>query len=306
MEQVRRGDITLSISKDGAFQAKESVEVNSRANGKISQRFVKEGDIVKQGQKLLVVQPGQSEHDKYLPVDIFAPTGGMVIRCLNDRWQSKNKMNFDLPQIGESITGSSGYNTPTCIMKIIKPGSYVVPIKIGEYDIPNVKTGMPLKINVPSRPGVSYDGFVAKISPQPEVSEENYWDQEKNQVEFITVAETKNAVKEILVGLTATVKIDLDSKEDVLLIPIAAIFEDRDKNGDLTFYVYKKGAGSKADKLRVKLGLRNESDAELLNADEAGLKENDTLLLEEPADANASSGKNPLPKIGGRASARHR
>jgi HlyD family secretion protein len=305
-ERVRRGDIMISISKDGAFQAKESFEVNSRANGKISQKFVKEGDAVKEGQKLFVVQPGQSVHEKYLPIDVLAPASGLVVRCLNDRWSSRSNTNYDLPQVGESVSGSSGYNnTPTCLMKIIKPGSYVVPIKIGEYDIPNIKLKMPLKISVPSRPGVSYEGFVARISPQPEVKEENYWDQEKNQVEFITIAETKNAVNEILIGLSATVKIDLDSKEDILLIPISAIFEERERNGDITFYVYKKEGNKKAEKIQVKLGLRNESDAELLNAEETGLREKDILLLEMPQDGNDPD-KKSLPKFNSGRAARRR
>ncbi|MDR0645472.1 MAG: hypothetical protein LBG46_00315, partial [Elusimicrobiota bacterium] len=250
-----------------------------------------------EGQKLFVVQPGQSVHEKYLPIDVFAPASGLVVRCLNDRWSSRSNTNYDLPQIGESVTGSSGYNSPTCLMKIIKPGAYLVPIKIGEYDIPNVKLGMPLKISVPSRLGVSYEGFVARISPQPEVKEENYWDEEKNQVEFITIAETKDNIKEILIGLSATVKIDLDSRANVLLVPTSAIFEERERNGDIAFYVYKKDGSKKAEKLMVKLGLRNESDAELLNAEETGLKENDVLLLEEPKDESLN--KNSLPKSSG-------
>jgi HlyD family secretion protein len=280
-EQIRRGDITISINKDGAFQAKESFEVTSRADGKIKEIFVKEGDYVIEGQILLVVQPGQSVHDKYLPVEVIAPSSGLVLRCLNERRSKQSETTYDLPRVGESISGSNNSNSPTCIMKIIKPGKYVVPVKIGEYDITKIKIGMPLKINVPSRQGVSYDGFVSVISPQPEVKEERYWEDDAAKVEFITVAESKGNIKDILLGLSASVKIDLASKKDILLIPLNAIFEDRDtQSGDITFYVYKKTGANKREKIQAKLGLRNENDAELLNAEETGLKENDVLLID--------------------------
>lgn len=280
-ETVKKGDISIDITKDGAFQPKESVEVSSRADGKIKELFVKEGDTVKTGQKLLVVQPGQSVHDKFLPVDVAAPMSGLVLRCLNERMSRQSTTKFALPSIGESITGSANSGSATCILKIIKPGKYVIPIKIGEYDIGQVKLGMPVKISVLSRPGVSYDGFVSAISPQPEINEEKYWDPDSNKVEFITVIETKGNIKEILIGLSASIKIDVDSRKDVILIPSSAIFEEKEKEtGKINFFVYRKEGNKKAKKIKVELGLKNDTEAELTNTQASGLKEGDTLLLD--------------------------
>jgi multidrug efflux pump subunit AcrA (membrane-fusion protein) len=280
-ETITRGDLKLEINKDGAFQAKTSVEVNSRANGRIKEIYVKEGDIVKEGQKLLVVQPGQSIYEKYQPVDVYAPAGGLVLRCLNDRWTRQSGMVYDLPQPGDSISGTSGGGSATCLMKIIKPGKYVVPIKIGEYDITKIKPGMPVKISVPAKPDVSYEGVISLISPQPEIKDNDYWNPDSNKVEFITVAETKGNIKEILLGLSASVQISLESKQDALIVPNAAVFEERDgKTGRLDFYVYKKTGDKKAKKIKTELGLRNDSQAELLNSAAAGLAEGDTLLLD--------------------------
>ncbi|MDR1123418.1 MAG: hypothetical protein LBL61_02185, partial [Elusimicrobiota bacterium] len=73
----------------------------------------------------------------------------------------------------------------------------------------------------------------------------------------------------------------LESKQDALIVPNAAVFEERDgKTGRLDFYVYKKTGDKKAKKIKTELGLRNDSQAELLNAAAAGLAEGDTLLLD--------------------------
>ncbi|WP_424245873.1 multidrug efflux pump subunit AcrA (membrane-fusion protein) [Elusimicrobium posterum] len=280
-ETIKKGTIAISISKDGSFQAKDSLEVTSRADGKIKEIYVKEGDIVKEGQKLLVVQPGQSVHDKYLPIEITAPMSGTVLRCLNERGTSQSSTSYDLPRPGESVSGFSNYN-PTCIMKVIKTGTYVVPIKIGEYDIEKIKVGMPVKITILSKPEQEpYEGFISLISPQPEVKEENRWDPDSNKVEFITVVQTKKHIKEILIGLSANVTIDLESKDDILTIPNSVIYEERNSaTGKIDYFVYKKLTDKKALKTEVKLGIKNDNDAELLNAQAAGLAEGDVLFVD--------------------------
>ncbi len=277
-EKIRKGDIVLNISKDGAFQAKDSVEVNSKADGRIKEMFVKEGDLVKEGQKLLIVQPGQSEYDKFLPITITSPKSGMVFRCLNERRSQRSSSTYLLPQEGESISGINNGN-PTCIMKIVKPGKYVVPVKIDEYDMRYVKLGMPVKLKVISRPGVVYDGLIDFISPQPEVKEEMWWDPNSNKVEFIVVAETKDTLKEIVLGLTATMELALDSKKDVFIVPNSAIYEE--KNGDaLSYFIYKQLSPKKAKKIEIKLGLKNSNDSEILDAESLGLKDGDVLFLD--------------------------
>lgn len=279
-EQIKRGEIKVEINKDGSLFAKESIEVNSRASGRIKEIYVKEGDIVKEGQKLLVVQPGQSVHEKFLPIEVLAPSSGMLLRCLNDRWSRQSGTTYDLPQPGDSVEGTGGYGRASCIMKIVKPGKYVVPVKIGEFDISKVKIGQAVKINLLAREGVSYEGVISIISPQPEIKDEDYWNPDSNKVEYITVAETTGNIKEILIGMTASVQIPLETKGDILIIPSSVIFEEKDrKENKLNFFVYKKTGDKAAKKIKVELGLRGDNEAELLNAETVGLAEGDDLML---------------------------
>ena len=281
-ETVTRGDIVLDIQGDGTLTAKKTAEVNSNADGRIKAFYVKEGDKVKKGQKIVTVLPGKSTYDKFLPVEVTAPLDGLVLRCLNDRSSSRSKITYTLPQIGEFINGSGNYNA-TCIVKIVQADRYVLPFKLNEYDISKIYMGMPVVFSVMSKPGLKINGKISYISPQPEIKEEDRWNPESNKVVFVVVAETEEYKGPLIIGLSANVKIEIEKKKDVLRIPTAAIFEENGKDG-LKFFVYKQTGEKQARKIEIKLGLRSDNNAELLNAEETGIKERDVLFLDVKGD----------------------
>lgn len=285
-ETLTRGNIMSVLKKDGALTPKYSTEVNSPADGRILKMFVKEGDIVKKGQKLLTVTPGKNIYEKYVPIDIYANMDGMVVRCINDRISSRSKNSYSLPDEDEAIQGSSSNNNnPTCIMKIINPDVYVLPIKIGEYDIDKIYVGMPVKMKVAAKPNLEIKGKISLISPQPEVKEESRWDPDSNKVEFIVVAETENYKGPLILGLTATTVIDLAKKEDVLIVPLSAIYEERDRyTQDIKYFIYKQITPKKAKKIEIKTGLKNDTHAEILEPEKLGLQEKDILFLDIKGD----------------------
>ena len=296
-EIITRGNIMSVLKKDGALTPKLSTEVNSTADGRILKMLVKEGDQVKKGQKLLTITPGKNIYEKYIPIDIYATMSGMVVRCMNDRISSRSKTSYSLPNEEEAVQGSSNSSNPTCIMKIINPDVYVLPIKVGEYDIANIYVDMPVKIKVSSKPDLDINGKISLISPQPEVKEESRWDPDSNKVEFIVVAETDNYKGPLILGLTATVVIDLAKKENVLTVPLSAVYEERDRyTQDIKYFIYKKIADKKAKKIEVKLGLKNDTHAEILEPEKLGLQEKDTLFLDIKGDKIEVENENPAPK----------
>lgn len=284
-ETITRGDIMSVLKKDGALTPKLSTEVNSPADGRILKMLVKEGDQVKKGQKLLTVTPGKNIYEKYIPIDIYATMDGMVVRCMNDRISSRSKTSYSLPNEEEAVQGSSNSSNPTCIMKIINPDVYVLPIKVGEYDIANIYVDMPVKIKVSSKPDLDINGKISMISPQPEIKEESRWDPDSNKVEFIVVAETVNYKGPLVLGLTATVIIDLAKKEDALIVPLGAVYEERNRfTQDIKYFIYKQIAPKKAKKIEVKLGIKNDTHAEILDAEKLGLQDKDILFLDVIGD----------------------
>ncbi len=283
MHTLKKGTILETLRKDGAISAEYSTEINSPADGRIKTLYVKEGDKVKKGQKLVTIMPGQNIYEKYVPIDVIATMDGLVLRCLNDRMSSKSKMSYELPKEGEYIQGSS-YN-PTCLMKIIKENDYVLPFKVGEYEIEKLHLGMPMQIKVAAKPDLKIDGKISLISPQPEIKEENRWDEDSSKVEFIVVAETQNYTGPIILGLTATAEIDLGKYEDVLIVPLNAVYEERDlATQNIKYFVYKEIAPKKAKKIEIKLGAKDDMQAEILNPKELGLKEDDKIFLDIKGD----------------------
>ena len=280
---LRKGTILETLRKDGSISAKYSIEINSTADGRIKNLYVKEGDRAKKGQKLVTILPGQNIYEKYVPIDITAPMDGLVLRCLNEGMSSKSKISYELPKEGEYIQGSS-YN-PTCLMKIIKENEYVLPFKVGEYDIDKLTLGMPLKIKVAAKPDLKINAKISLISPQPEIKEENLWSEERSKVEFIVVAETQNYKGPIILGLTATAEIDLGKYEDVLVVPLNAVYEERNiMTKDIKYFVYKEIGPKKAKKIEIKLGAKDDMQAEIANHEEVGLKEGDKIFLDIKGD----------------------
>lgn len=208
---------------------------------------------------------------------------GLVLRCLNDRMSSKSKMSYELPKEGEYIQGTS-YN-PTCLMKVIKNDVYVLPFKVGEYDIDKLYLGMPVKIKISAKPDLKIDGKISLISPQPETKEESRWDDNSSKVEFIVVAETKDYQGPLILGLTATVEINLGKRENVLAVPLNAVYEERDIfTRIIKYFVYKQIAPKQAKKIEINLGFKDDMQAEILNPNELGLKEGDILFMDIKGD----------------------
>ena len=307
MHTIKNGTISETLRKDGAIAAKYNMEINSTADGRITKMFVKEGDRVVKGQKLVTIAPGQNIYEKYVPIDVTATMDGLVLRCLNDRMSSRSKVSYELPKEGEYIQGSS--SNPTCLMKIIKENVYVLPFKVGEYEIDKLHIGMPIKIKISSKPNLDIDGKITLISPQPEIKEESRWDDQSSKVEFIVVAETQNYKGPIILGLTATAEINLGTYNDVLIVPLNAVYEERDfLTQNIKYFVYKEIAPKKAKKIEIKLGAKDDMQAEILNPEELGLKEDDKIFLDIKGDkieveedkSNPKKGKKIAAKTRGR------
>ena len=280
---LKKGTILETLRKDGTISAKYDTEINSPADGRIKNLYVKEGDRVKKGQKLLTITPGQNIYEKYVPIDVSAPLEGLVLRCLNDRMSYNSKISYELPKEGEYIQGSS--SNPTCLMKIIKENYYVLPFKVGEYDIDKLSLGMPMNIKVAAKPDLKIDAKISFISPQPEIKEEYRWSDEESKVEFIVVAETLNYKGPIIIGLTATAEIDLGKYEDILVVPLNAVYEERNiMTKNIKYFIYKEIGPKKAKKIEIKLGAKDEMQAEILNPEELGLKEGDKIFLDIKGD----------------------
>jgi multidrug efflux pump subunit AcrA (membrane-fusion protein) len=188
--------------------------------------------------------------------------------------QGNNGEPSALARVGDYVTGLVESNSPTYLLTVADLTKLVVRMKISEMDVLKLREGMAVDVTVDAVPGAAFPAKVSVISPQAEK------DQNGIKSFRVDVALVKNDAR-LKPGMTARVDGLLESRRGVLKIPLSAVFEEHGKD---VAYVGEAGAKEKPRKVSLKLGLRNETDAELLDGPKAGEK----LLTEKPVDKPAS------------------
>ncbi|GAB1467439.1 efflux RND transporter periplasmic adaptor subunit [Candidatus Cloacimonadota bacterium] len=208
--------------------------------------------------------PGKVTH-------VYATSSGVVIeRAIN---------------AGEMVQSSiNSFGEGTVIMKIADLNNMIVKSNINEVDISKFTKGQDAEITLDALPYQEFKGKIIKIAPQA-----------------ITVNNAKVFPVEISInssgqtakpGMTANVTIIGESRKNVLVIPIRAVFSN-DQNQDIVYLVKETKADSTQTKTKgkapvkaaptgiathVKLGANDLQQVEVIE----GLKENDKILLNEP------------------------
>ena len=205
--------------------------------------------------------PGKVTH-------VFATASGVVIeRKINE---------------GEMVQSSmSGYGEGTVIMKIADLSRMIVKSNINEVDISRFGVGQSATIKLDALPYEEFSGAVVKIAPMAIT--------ENNAKVFPVEISINAGGEQAKPGMTAAVSIAGDSRENVLVIPIRAVFSDNNSQ-DIVYLMpkaYKAStpkSGSKAKAATpaavatpVKLGVNDLQMVEVVS----GLSEGDVISLTE-------------------------
>lgn len=268
--EVSRGDLEKHFVDSGEIAPKNFVDVASQVSGRVVTLSVDEGSRVRKGDELCVIQPGRSEAERYVPTSVKAPIDGIVMRYQR---QGGNEPSA-LARVGDYVTGLVESNAPTYLLTVADLTRLVVRMKISEMDVLKLHQGMDVAVTVDAIPNTTFPAKVSVVSPQAEKDSNGI----KSFRVDVALAKTDARLKP---GMTARVDGLLESRKNVLKIPLSAVFEERGKD-----VAYAPGAAkdAKPRKISLKLGLRNETDAELLEGPKPGEK----LLTEKPVEKPAS------------------
>jgi len=209
--------------------------------------------------------PGKVTH-------VFATATGVVIeRKINE---------------GEMVQSSlNSFGEGTVVMKIADLSRMIVKSNINEVDIAKFALGQQARIKLDALPYQDFEGEIVKIAPMATI---------ENNAKVFPVEISLNATGEtVKPGMTAGVSILGESRHDVLVIPIRAVFTD-DKNQDIVYLMPAEGTKVKPDSTKtakkgsatalqplptpVKLGANDLQMVEVIS----GLKEGDVISLNEP------------------------
>jgi RND family efflux transporter MFP subunit len=174
--------------------------------------------------------------------------------------------------MGQAVSGSGGFNSGTEVATIADLNSMIINAQVNQADVPRLKVGGTVEVTVEAVAGLTVTGVVERVYPQATI---------KNNIKgYPARIALKNVDPRIRPGMTANVKIPVASAENVIAVPLAAVFTERNQDtGQVERFVYVQ-QGDTLEKRIVKVGVSDYACAEI----QEGLKEGEVVALEMPKE----------------------
>src|SRR5262245_57456007 len=175
--------------------------------------------------------------------------------------------------LGQTVSGAAGFNSGTEIMSIANLNDMVVNAHVNQADVIRLQQGRAVDIQAESVPGVIMRGVVERIAPQAVI---------KNGIKgFAARIAIKDIDSRVRPGMTAILSIPVSSADNVLAVPLAAVFTE----GWERFAFVKTDEGF--DRRPIVLGVTDYGFAEVIQ----GLSAGEVVSLEQTVNAEKSDGK---------------
>lgn len=223
---VQRGKLEVKVSGSGTVQSVTSTDIKAKDNKKVDEVLVSEGEKVKEGQELITFTDGSDP--------ITAPADGTIT--------SLNVAAGDRVTNGQVIAHITNYD------------DLQVTVQVDELDIPKVKVGQTASIKVNAFPDTTYTGKVTSVANEGTVS---------NGVSTFDVTVHINKPTNLKVGMTAEASILVQSKDNVLYVPIEAVHTMNGQKFVLVVRTSSDGSKTSVTRQMVKTGIHNEDDVEI-------------------------------------------
>ena len=185
-----------------------------------------------------------------------APIAGQVVYA---NMQSSNSFRSS----GESIEKGSTVSERQAIINLPDVTQMKVDCRIHESQIGNIRIGLPARIEISSMPDQKFKGVISFVSSVPMAGRWPNMDLKEYEVE-IKLIDSPDVISKLRPGLTAQIEILVDSRENVLQVPLQAVLAVADKQ--LAFVLTDAGPVRRD----LAVGPSNQSHVEILSGVEAG------------------------------------
>ncbi len=155
----------------------------------------------------------------------------------------------------------------------------VAKVDLNQIDVARVRLGQSAVLTLDALPGKSYAAKITKIAPA------SVRPPGKDLDVFPIEAELTVVDALIKPGMTADVRIHLDSRENTLFLSLESIVKESGKSF-VTRVITDPAGHQKTEKIEVTVGVRNDREVEIT----AGIQENDRILI-NPGSASANETK---------------
>jgi len=270
------GTIRTFISCTGTVLPKNRLEIKPPVNGRIEQILVQEGDKVKSGQILAWM----SSTERAALLDAARAKGEETLKY----WEEVYKpIPLRAPIDAEVIVAKTqpGQTVTTNDAVLVLSDQLIVRAQVDETDIGRIKPNMKAIITLDAYPDKKIEASVEHI----------YY--ESKTVNNVTIYEVDLIIQGAVPpffrsGMNANVDFIEQSKENILLIPKEAIYNENGNN-----YVLIKQNNAKSPlKRQVVLGISDDRNVEVIS----GVNENDQIIIKTKRYSlpKSSTGKNPF------------
>lgn len=205
LQTVARQSAANVLNVQAAYDLAKANEARSKAL--LDKEYVSRQDYDQSRQALLSAQAQLAQAKAAADKDqvnlgysqITSPVSGVVVARLVD--------------IGQTVAAS--FQTPTLIQIAQDLSKMAIDTSFAEADIGNIKEGLPVKFTVDAFPNRNFTGKVQQIRLNPT--------NQQNVVTYNVRIRVDNPDFILLPGMTAYVSIGVQKRDDVLLVPNAAL-----------------------------------------------------------------------------------
>lgn len=270
---VERGDLSMIISTSGYLEPGREKYHQPEQGGEISEILVEPGDRVEQGD-ILYRLDDREQHLEYVQARNAlqqARINGterqieeqelrleLAENRLEDRKIDSRLAgtvgNFDLEE-GDFITAETGS------IVVRDETSYLVGVQLDEIDVPLVEEGMEARIEVDALPENNYQGEVTLI--------EQGTTRDNGVVVVPAEIEVAENDERFRSGYSADVDIIVEAREDILTVPVTAIYTEDGQD-----YAVKVDEDNKPQPTEITTGMNDDIEVEITS----GLEEDDRII----------------------------
>ena len=174
--------------------------------------------------------------------------------------------------VGQAVSGSGGVAGGTEVLTIANLNEMVINAHVNQADVSRLKPEQQVEVQVEAVTGLKVIGKVERVAPQATI---------KNNIKgFATRILLRDVDKRIRPGMTANIKIPVASRDNVLAVPLAAVFtEQNEETQQNERFVYVKKDDT-YERRPVQIGVSDFFYAEVVK----GLSADEVVALELPKD----------------------
>lgn len=187
--------------------------------------------------------------------------------------------------VEEGQTLNASQSTPT-LLKIAQLDTMTVEARISEADVINVRVGMPVYFTILGNSQRRFEGSLRAIEPAPDtINDDDTSSSDSSAIYYHGLFEVPNQDGQLRISMTAQVYLVVARLKDALVIPAIALQGDQVRVVD---------DGGRISLRRVKVGLNNKVDAQILS----GLSTGERVIVSEVSAGQSDAAGGMPPPMG--------